>query len=413
MANQLILDRALDANGYVAAGAKATVYAAGTTTLISVYSDADGSTVAANPIVADGNGFWPQRFVSLSAKIVVTDADDVALYTLDPAPVSQGTGAAGASAIPFDPSVDVPESNVQDAIDHVAASVISGFAEYGIGITGNAELLANIDATGTGAGIYRFDGTSTGTFPTGVAAADTGLIELWRQAGATAMMELHHATSNRVFRRRMTASAWGAWREIITGAQGATEGDMLYRGASDWTRLAKGTAGQLLRINSGATAPEWHTPTGMVWLSEIATTSGSTPADFDIPSAAKEIEIAFLGVTTASDTDLLVRLGTASAFEATGYTQRSVVPTLVANTVSTAFGIAVGSGDGPHLGAMQLRHLGANKWSQSHSLAVNNTTRGAVGGGFKTLADVLTRVRVLPASGNWSGGAVVAGYRIF
>jgi hypothetical protein len=37
----------------------------------------------------------------------------------------------------------------------------------------------------------------------------------------------------------------------------AAEGDILYRGASAWSRLAKGTAGQLLRMNSGATAPEW------------------------------------------------------------------------------------------------------------------------------------------------------------
>ena len=39
-----------------------------------------------------------------------------------------------------------------------------------------------------------------------------------------------------------------------------TEGDMLYRDGSGLQRLAKGTAGQELRINSGATAPEWYTP---------------------------------------------------------------------------------------------------------------------------------------------------------
>ena len=39
-----------------------------------------------------------------------------------------------------------------------------------------------------------------------------------------------------------------------------TQGDMLYRDGSGLQRLAKGTANQELRINSGATAPEWHTP---------------------------------------------------------------------------------------------------------------------------------------------------------
>lgn len=38
-----------------------------------------------------------------------------------------------------------------------------------------------------------------------------------------------------------------------------TQGDLLYRDGSGLQRLAKGTAGQLLQINSGATAPEWTT----------------------------------------------------------------------------------------------------------------------------------------------------------
>ncbi len=71
------------------------------------------------------------------------------------------------------------------------------------------------------------------------------------------MQVLYHATSDRVFHRRMASSAWGTWRENIDVNQGAAEGDMIYRSASAWTRLAKGAANQLLRINSGATSPEW------------------------------------------------------------------------------------------------------------------------------------------------------------
>ena len=39
-----------------------------------------------------------------------------------------------------------------------------------------------------------------------------------------------------------------------------TQSDLLYRDGSGLQRLAKGTASQELRMNSGATAPEWHTP---------------------------------------------------------------------------------------------------------------------------------------------------------
>lgn len=284
MANQLILGRALDANGYIAPGAKATVYADGTSTLIAVYSDVDGTTPAANPIIADGDGFWPQRYVTEDAKVVVTDASDVALYTLDPCPTSAGTGAA-ASAISFTPTLDLPQTNVQAAIEAAGALAVSGFAAFGLGITGNAELLANLDATGTGAGIYRFDGTTTGTFPTGVAAGDTGMVELWRQAGATAMQFLFHATTDRVFHRRMASSVWGTWREVITSNQAPAEGDILYRGPSAWTRLAKGTAGQALVMNSGATAPEWGAASPIkAWVNFNGTGTPAIRASFNVSS---------------------------------------------------------------------------------------------------------------------------------
>jgi hypothetical protein len=44
------------------------------------------------------------------------------------------------------------------------------------------------------------------------------------------------------------------------GGELTTQGDMLYRGAAVNERLPIGTAGQVLKVNSGATAPEWGTP---------------------------------------------------------------------------------------------------------------------------------------------------------
>jgi hypothetical protein len=39
-----------------------------------------------------------------------------------------------------------------------------------------------------------------------------------------------------------------------------TQGDTIYHNGTDNVRLAKGTANQVLAMNSGATAPEWQTP---------------------------------------------------------------------------------------------------------------------------------------------------------
>ena len=56
-----------------------------------------------------------------------------------------------------------------------------------------------------------------------------------------------------------------------------TQGDLPYAsGASTWTRLAKGTADQILRMNAGATAPEWAASPGVpqygiiIWTGTIA-----------------------------------------------------------------------------------------------------------------------------------------------
>ena len=48
-------------------------------------------------------------------------------------------------------------------------------------------------------------------------------------------------------------------RAISLTSQAA--GDVAYYNGTEWIRLAKGTAGQQLAINSGATAPEWITGT--------------------------------------------------------------------------------------------------------------------------------------------------------
>lgn len=62
---------------------------------------------------------------------------------------------------------------------------------------------------------------------------------------------------------RKTASAGDVEELTLTEALdlvgSAAQGDILYRGASSWSRLAKGTALQVLRQNTALTAPEWST----------------------------------------------------------------------------------------------------------------------------------------------------------
>ena len=62
-----------------------------------------------------------------------------------------------------------------------------------------------------------------------------------------------------------------------------TQGDILYRDGSGLQRLPKGTAGQVLQMNSGATAPEYVTASGGITEADMfrltASQSGGTNAD--------------------------------------------------------------------------------------------------------------------------------------
>lgn len=110
----------------------------------------------------------------------------------------------------------------------------------------------------------------------------------------------------------------------------ATAGDLIYAsGAATWARLAKGTAYQKLRMNSGATAPEW------------ATTTTRLPHGFAINgtiSATESIPGFFISLPTGQTAELVaVRYKTVSGTAtisvrkngtgATGFTSLSVTST--------------------------------------------------------------------------------------
>ena len=91
-----------------------------------------------------------------------------------------------------------------------------------------------------------------------------------------------NAVSNGTYWNQMSAAGTNGTDLTATLT---TQGDMLYRDGSGLQRLPKGTANQELRINSGATAPEWFTPAAatsdFVLLSTVTITSATSSAIFD------------------------------------------------------------------------------------------------------------------------------------
>ena len=100
--------------------------------------------------------------------------------------------------------------------------------------------------------------------------------------------------------------------KIAMGSDAA--GDILYHGATDYARLAKGTAAQVLTMNAGATAPEWAAAAGGGKVVQVVNTANTTmssgtttiPNDATIPQKTEGTEFMTLAITPTSATNKLI-----------------------------------------------------------------------------------------------------------
>ncbi|CAB4168169.1 Bacteriophage lambda, Stf, side tail fibre-repeat-2 [uncultured Caudovirales phage] len=110
------------------------------------------------------------------------------------------------------------------------------------------------DITGVAVTSPITGGGTSGDVTIGIQDASTA------QKGSVQLSDSTSTTSS-VLAATPTAvkSAYDLANAAIAKSTLTTAGDTLYRNATVPARLAIGTAGQLLRVNSGATAPEWAT----------------------------------------------------------------------------------------------------------------------------------------------------------
>lgn len=129
-----------------------------------------------------------------------------------------------------------------------------------------------------------------------------------------------------------------------------TQGDLIYHNGTDNVRLAKGTAGQQLTMNGGATAPEWaaagggSTPTGTGFryvtagVEDAAAHSivdGDVPNTITIDLAATATALAANGANCADATHFAVGVNASGVAECEAIAAGDV-PTLNQNTTGTA-----------------------------------------------------------------------------
>jgi hypothetical protein len=107
-----------------------------------------------------------------------------------------------------------------------------------------------------------------------------------------------------------TGSAWTNLDTTGMVNPMTTTGDTIYSSSgSTPARLGIGTAGQVLQVNSGATAPEWATPAGGGGMTLLSTTSlsGASVTVSSINQTYKHLFVVVKDAYAASDTDLRLR----------------------------------------------------------------------------------------------------------
>jgi hypothetical protein len=198
-----------------------------------------------------------------------------------------------------------------------------------------------------------------------------------------------------------------------------TLGDIAYRSATAnvKTRLALGTANQQLRVNSGATAPEWFTPApagAMTLINTGGTTlTGATVTISSIPATYKNLQLIIRNYKPATDGQYcMIRFNGDSG--ANRHTNSNTYGNLLNSTFNdTAASIGQEQDNGTDDGLLCVDifdYANTTTWKIGNTLSINNnkttTTNLNVytGSIFYNQTAAISSIDLLNGSGNFTSG---------
>ncbi len=361
------------------AGAKARFFDAGTTTPRTVYADEAETIAHPSPLTADSNGRFAQAFVSGGAvKVVVTQADDSTGYTLDPCTKVSATGSAAAS-ISFTPSVAIPQTNVQTAIDAVQAEAAAGIA----GAPAAVEAAFATDTVSLGALSRGAPVTKTADFA--VAATENWLLN--NKSGSACVVTLPAAASStgrEIMIQNLQAQAVNSASSNVIPLRGGSAASSILPAiiGAYAVLVSNGTNWQIVQQSSAISVG-----------TAVAATSG-TAIDFTgLPAALNRITIVFDNVSLSANASIIVQIGSGS-FTTSGYGGGSYGTNNSGSTATTGFLIIIASAALAFAGSMTLTRVTGNTWVSDHTGLLVGTAVSVVGGGRVAIGGTLDRVRI-------------------
>jgi hypothetical protein len=144
------------------------------------------------------------------------------------------------------------------------------------------------------------------------------------------------------------------------------------------------------------------TPTGVGVLTSgtaVASTSGTSIDFTSIPSWVKRITVMLNGVSTNGTSPLLIQIGDSGGIENTSYVSSANYSTGTSDS-SAGFIIlyAIVASSLNHGGAIILSNLSGNTWVSNGNMT-DTGGRNSSSAGYKTLSDVLDRIRITTVNG--------------
>lgn len=123
----------VDANGDPYSGAKCELLLTGTTTQSAGYSDTGLTTPLTNPVVADSKGLFAPIYLdqAITYKVVLSDADDNTIQTIDPVKAELGTANTAIAGL-------TPAADKVPYFTSSTAAALADFPSWGRGLVANA-----------------------------------------------------------------------------------------------------------------------------------------------------------------------------------------------------------------------------------------------------------------------------------